>query len=150
MVTCTFVANSQPEVSEVMIWLRAQFYIKHLISIVCQSKLILNILKYMFIKNGLEDPFFRHLKLITWTILMKSKFLILFWEHSNDYVEILIRIKPTSYSPNLQLSLGLYLNIFLISIFGCVGMFQLLQYNALRWIIKEYWENIFDMNLRTL
>ena len=31
-----FVVNSQPEVCEVLIWLRAHFYIKHLISIVCQ------------------------------------------------------------------------------------------------------------------
>ena len=65
MVTCTFVVNSQPEVCEVLIWLRAHFYITHLRSIVFQIKIDIEHLEVYVHKNGLEDPFFRRLKLIT-------------------------------------------------------------------------------------
>ena len=64
MGTSTF--DSQPEVCEVLIWFKAHFYIKHLISIVCQIKIDIEHLKvYVHKKNGLEDPFFIRLKLIT-------------------------------------------------------------------------------------
>ena len=60
------VVNSQPEVCERLIWLRAHFYINHLISDVCQIKIDIEHLEvYVHKKNGLEDPFFRRLKLIT-------------------------------------------------------------------------------------
>ena len=56
---------------------KSSFYIKYLISIVCQIKIDIEHLEvYVHKKNGLEDPFFRRLKLIIWTILMKSKLLI--------------------------------------------------------------------------
>jgi len=29
-------------------------------------------------------------------------------------------------------------------------MFQLLQYDALRWVVREYWKTIIDMNLQLL
>jgi hypothetical protein len=56
---------------------KSSFYIKYWISIVCQIEIDIEHLKvYVHKKNGLEDPFFRRLKLITLAILMKSKLLI--------------------------------------------------------------------------
>ena len=68
----------------------------------------------MFInkKNGLEDPFFRRLKLITWTILMKSKLLIyilgtlkhVFWDIDSHQANKLLFVKsPVIYSLNINL-----------------------------------------------
>jgi len=64
------IVNSQPEACEIILStnltksLFAEIFRNHLISIICQIEIDIEQLVAYTHKNGLEDPFFRRLKLI--------------------------------------------------------------------------------------
>ena len=78
---------------------------------------------------------------------MKTKLPISAWGYV--ILAALVRIKPISYykfSP-LQLAFGQGPNIFHLIIFGCVIYVPIIvHHNAQKWVLKEGWEYILDIN----
>ena len=89
-------------------------------------------------QNDVAKSFIKCLQLIARLLLMRAKLHTSVWGYAILYVVSVVPIRPIiyhKYSP-LQSAYSHKPNIFHFRSFGCQYMFQLLNHNVLRWVLK--------------
>lgn len=113
---------------------------KHLMIIICQLGLKLNIQLHMFhIQNGLVESFIKRLQLIVRPLLMKTKLPTSIWGHAILHAASLVRIRPTAYLNIHLCNLHLVMNLIFLTYGFLVVLSKFLfhPHDVLKWVPNE-------------